>query len=173
MTSGTGAGDRLLATLGTAAGKGVVTVEDSLGAAIGTVWSAITDPSRLAVWWGQVEGDLRLGGEYHAHVFASGWDGNGRVDACEAPRRLKVLTREPDQPEEQSIEVTLTADGAKTTLVWEERGVPVAYLAGYGAGIQVHVEDLGAYLAGRDRCDAGARMGELFPAYEALAAKVS
>lgn len=41
--------------------------------------------------------------------------------------------------------------------------MPVAYLAGYGAGIQVHVEDLGAYLAGRERCDAGARMGELFP----------
>ena len=63
--------------------------------------------------------------------------------------------------------------GGQTTVVWEERGMPVAYLAGYGAGIQVHVEDLGAYLAGRERCDAGARMGELFPAYEPLAAKVS
>jgi len=41
--------------------------------------------------------------------------------------------------------------------------MPVAYLAGHGAGIQVHVEDLGAYLAGRQRCDAGARMGELSP----------
>ena len=79
----------------------------------------------------------------------------------------------PDQSEDQSIEVTLTADGGQTTVVWEERGMPVAYLAGYGAGIQVHVEDLGAYLAGRERCDAGVRMGELFPAYEPLAAKVS
>ena len=70
-------------------------------------------------------------------------------------------------------EVTLIADGGQTTVVWEERGLPVAYLAGYGAGIQVHVEDLGAYLAGRERCDAGARMGELSPAYEPLAAKVS
>jgi hypothetical protein len=95
------------------------------------------------------------------------------VEGCEAPRRLLVLTREPDQSEDQSIEVTLTADGGQTTVVWEERGMPVAYLAGYGAGIQVHVEDLGAYLAGRERCDAGARMGELFPAYEPLAAKVS
>jgi hypothetical protein len=63
--------------------------------------------------------------------------------------------------------------GTLGTVVWEERGMPVAYLAGYGAGIQIHVEDLGAYLAGRERCDAGARMGELFPAYEPLAAKVS
>jgi uncharacterized protein YndB with AHSA1/START domain len=173
MTGNASGGIRLLATLGSADGKGVVTVKDSFGTDAETVWSAITDPARLAVWWGEAEGDLRLGGEYRAHVFASGWDGLGRVDSCEAPRRLKVLTREPDQPEEQSIEVTLTADGGKTTLVWEERGMPVAYLAGYGAGIQVHVEDLGAYLAGRERCDAEARMGELFPAYEPLAAKLS
>jgi uncharacterized protein YndB with AHSA1/START domain len=173
MTSNASGSTRLLATLGSADGKGVVIVEDSFDTDIETVWSAITEPSRLAIWWGEVEGDLRLGGEYHAHVFASEWDGMGRVNACEAPRRVKVLTREPDQPEEQSIEVTLTANDGKTTLVWAERGMPVAYLAGYGAGIQIHVEDLGAYLAGRERCDAGARMGELFPAYGPLAAKVS
>jgi len=48
--------------------------------------------------------------------------------------------------------------------------MPLDYLAGYGAGIQVHVEDLAAYLAGRERCDASARMGELLPAYQDLAA---
>jgi len=165
-------GARLLGTLGTADGKGVVRVQDSFDADIETVWSALTDPSRLASWWGEVEGDLRLGGEYRERVFASGWEGTGRVEACEAPRRLLLLHREPDQPDEQAIEITLTADGGQTTVVWEERGMPVAYLAGYGAGIQVHVEDLGAYLAGRGRCDAGARMDELFPAYEPLAAEV-
>jgi uncharacterized protein YndB with AHSA1/START domain len=173
MTGDASPAARLLGTLGTADGKGVVRVADRLDADIETVWSALTDPARLAAWWGEVEGDLRLGGEYRARVFASGWDGTGRVAACEAPRRLLVLTREPDQPEAQAVEVTLTADGAQTTVVWEERGMPVAYLAGYGAGIQVHVEDLGAYLAGRERCDAGARMGQLFPAYEPLAATVS
>jgi uncharacterized protein YndB with AHSA1/START domain len=173
MTGDASTGARLLGTLETVDGKGVVRVKDRFDTDIETVWSALTDPSRLASWWGEVDGDLRLGGEYRARIFASGWEGTGRVEACEAPRRLLVLTREPDQPEEQSIEVTLTADGGQTTVVWEERGMPVAYLAGYGAGIQVHVEDLGAYLAGRERCDAGARMGELFPAYEPRAAKVS
>ena len=95
------------------------------------------------------------------------------MQACEAPRHFLLTHREPDQSEDQSVEVTLTADGGQTTLVWEERGMPVAYLAGYGAGIQVHVEDLGAYLAGRERCDASARMGELFPGYEPLATRVS
>ena len=169
MTGDASMAARLLGTLGTAAGKGVVRVQDRCDADIGTVWSALTDPARLASWWGEVEGDLRPGGEYRARIFASGWEGTGRVEACEAPRRLLVLTREPGQSEEQSIEVTLTADGGQTTVVWEERGMPVAYLAGYGAGIQVHIEDLGAYLAGRERCNAATRMSELFPAYQALA----
>ena len=172
MTSTDNAGRGLLGTLGTAAGKGVVRVEDRLDSDAETVWSALTDPSRLARWWGEVEGDLQLGGEYRARVFASGWDGTGRIEACEPRRRLLVLTTEPDQPDEQSTEVTLTADGHQTALVWEERGMPVAYLAGYGAGIQVHVEDLGAFLAGRERCDAAVRMRELFNAYKPLAADV-
>jgi uncharacterized protein YndB with AHSA1/START domain len=162
---------RLLGTLGVADGKGVVGVQDRLNADAATVWSALTDPVRLARWWGEVEGDLRPGGEYRARVFASGWEGSGRVAVCQSPRRLLVLTREPGQPDEQSIEITMTAGGSQTTILWEERGMPVDYLAGYGAGIQVHVEDLGAYLAGRERCDADARMSELFLAYQALAAK--
>jgi uncharacterized protein YndB with AHSA1/START domain len=173
MTDDEGARTRLLGTLGTADGKGVVRVEDRFAAGIETVWSALTEPARLAVWWGEVEGDLRPGGEYRARVYASGWEGTGRIEACEAPRHLLLLHREPDQPEEQSLEITLTADGDQTTVAWEERGMPVAYLAGYGSGIQIHVEDLGAYLAGRDRCDAEARMSELFPLYGPAAAKVS
>jgi uncharacterized protein YndB with AHSA1/START domain len=170
MTSDEETRPRLLGSLRSADGQGVVRVENRVDAAVDEVWSAITDPSRLAIWWGEIEGDLQLGGEYRARVHASGWDGTGRIAACEAPRRLLVLTREPDQPGEQAVEITLAADGDQTIVVWEERGMPVAYLAGYGAGIQVHVEDLAAYLAGRGRCDANARMGELFPAYEALAA---
>jgi hypothetical protein len=50
--------------------------------------------------------------------------------------------------------------------------MPLDYLAGYGAGIQLHVEDLAAYLAGQERCDAGPRMNELFAAYQELAATV-
>ena len=76
----------------------------------------------------------------------------------------------PGQPDEQVIEVTLAADGDQTIVVWEERGMPLDQLAAYGAGIQVHVEDLAAYLAGRERCDADARWNELLPAYEDLAA---
>jgi uncharacterized protein YndB with AHSA1/START domain len=174
MTTGSAStGPRLLATLATADGTGVVTVRDSFDAEIETVWSALTDPARLASWWGEIEGDLRPGGEYHAHIYASGWNGTGRIAACEAPNRLQVLHREADQPGEQPVEVTLASDGGTTAVTWQERGMPVAYLAGYGAGIQIHVEDLGAHLAGRGRCDATARFGELFPAYQPLAGEFS
>jgi hypothetical protein len=94
------------------------------------------------------------------------------VQACVPPRRLLLLTEQPGQSDEHVIEVTLSADGEQTTLVWEERGMPLDHLAAYGAGIQVHVEDLAAHIAGRERSDAEARWEELLPAYQDLAAGV-
>jgi len=76
------------------------------------------------------------------------------------------------QPDEDVIEATLAADGGQTILVGEERGMPLDLLGAYGAGVQIHVEDLAAYLAGRERCDAQARSKELIPAYRDLAANV-
>jgi uncharacterized protein YndB with AHSA1/START domain len=172
MTGNARAGGRIIGSLRSADGKGVVRIEDRFETDIDDLWSALTDPSRLVRWLGEVEGDLRLGGEFRARFFASGWEGTGRVEACEPPRRLLVLTRQPDKPDEQAIEVTLAADGDQTILVWEERGMPLDQLAGYGAGIQVHVEDLAAHIAGQERCDADARWNELYPAYQDLAAKV-
>jgi uncharacterized protein YndB with AHSA1/START domain len=152
-------------------GRGVVRIEARLNdVAIADVWTALTDPEQLAGWYGEIEGDLRAGGEYRARLFASGWEGTGTVDVCEPGRRLTVSGQEPDDPEKQSIEVTLAADGGQVTMVVEQRGLPLEYLAAYGAGMQIHVEDLAAHLAGRGRCDAGARFGELRPGYDSLAA---
>jgi uncharacterized protein YndB with AHSA1/START domain len=149
-------------------------MEDRFDTDIADVWSALTDPSRLARWYGEVEGDLRLGGEYRAHLFASGWEGTGRVEACEPPQRLLVHIKDADEPDEQAIEVVLTADGDQTILVWEERGMPVDLLSAYGAGVQLHVEDLADHLAGRERRDdAKTRWDELHPAYQDLAANPS
>ena len=160
---------RLLGSLRSADGKGVVRMEDRFDTDIDDLWSALTDPRRLARWIGEVEGDLRLGGEYRFCFFASGSEGTGRVDACEPPRRL-LLAMALGQPDEDVIEVTLAADGDQTILVWEERGMPLDRLAAYGGGVQIHVEDLGAHIAGRERGDAGARWDELMPAYQDLAA---
>jgi hypothetical protein len=116
MTSNARPGTRILGSLLSADGKAIVRVEDRCDTDIDDLWSALTDPGRLAHWMGEVEGDFRL--------------------------------------------------------VWEERGMPLEQLAAHGAGIQVHVEDLAAHLAGRERCDADARWNELFPAYQDLAANI-
>ncbi|HET7355182.1 MAG TPA: SRPBCC domain-containing protein [Nocardioidaceae bacterium] len=176
MTSKARDGDRIIGSLRTAEGKGVVRMEDRFDTEVDDLWSALTDPGRLARWLGEVEGDLRPGGEFRARFF-DGWAGTGRVDTCEPPQRLLLSMRDadaqPGQPGDGAIEVTLAADGEQTVLVWEERGMPLNLLAAYGAGVQVHVEDLAAHIAGRERGDAAARWEELLPAYRDLAAKVS
>src|SRR6266581_7341804 len=117
MTSNARAGARILGSLRSADGKGVVRVEDRFDTDIDDLWSALTDPARLARWLGEFEGDLRLGGEFRARFFASGWEGTGRVDVCEPPRHLLVMTRHDRQTEEHAIEATLTADGDHTILI--------------------------------------------------------
>jgi activator of Hsp90 ATPase-like protein len=71
--------------LWSAAGVGIVRVEERLDTGIDELWSALTDIQRLARWYGMVEGDLRAGGRFRACVHASGWEGTGRVEECEPP----------------------------------------------------------------------------------------
>jgi uncharacterized protein YndB with AHSA1/START domain len=169
MTSNARPGTRILGSLRSADGEGVVRIEDRFGTDIADVWSALTDPGRLARWYGQVEGDLRLGGEFRARL--EGWDGTGRVEACEPPRRLLVTTN-AGEPYDLVAEAGLTADGDQTIVVIEARGMPLELVAAYGVGWQIHTENLAAHLAGRERVDTEARWAELTPAYEALAANI-
>ncbi len=172
MSSDVKGGGHILGSLRSADGTGAVRMQDRFDTDIDDLWSALTDPRRLARWIGEVEGDLRLGGEFRAHFFTSGWEGTGRVEVCEPPHHFLVLTRDAEEPDEHAIEATLTADGDQTVLVIEERGIPLDQLAAYGAGVQVHIEDLAAHIAGRDGCDMQARWAELLPTYQELAATV-
>ena len=181
MTSNARPGTRILGSLRSADGKGAVRIEDRYHTDIDDLWSALTDPGRLARWYGQVEGDLRPGGEFHLYLESDDWDGTGRVEVCEPPRRLLVTTREADeswrkgrgaQPFDEAIEATLTADGDQTVLVIEVLGMPLDKIAFYGAGWQIHAENLAAHLAGRERGDTEARWDELVPAYQDLAASI-
>ena len=160
---------RIQGSLRSADGKGVVRLEGRFDTGVDDLWSALTDPDRLVEWLGTVDGDLRQGGEFRAHWFASEWEGTCRVELCEAPHRLLLHTESPDEPN-AVVEVTLTAEGGQTMLVLEDRGLPLDQIAAYGAGDQIHLEDLAGYLGGRERCDARARWTELHPGYQQLAA---
>jgi len=182
MNSNTRGGIRILGSLRSADGKGVVRLEDRYDTDIDDLWSAITEPGRLARWYGEVDGDLRLGGEFRVYIEAADIESTGRVEACEPPRRLLVTTRETDEsyrkgqgvpPFDQSLDATLTADGDQTILVIEVQGMPVDKIAFYGAGWQIHAENLAAYLAGHEPGDTEARWDELVPSYQDLAANLS
>jgi uncharacterized protein YndB with AHSA1/START domain len=173
---------RLLGSLRSADGAGVVRIQDRYDTDIEDLWKAITDPARLARWYGRVEGDLRPGGQFRTYVEAADIEGTGRVEACEPPRRLQLTTRETDEsyqrgqgvpPYDEGIEVTLTAVGDQTDLTIQIRGMPLDKIAFYGVGWQIHAEHLATYLAGRERGDTEARWDELIPPYQDLAARLS
>jgi uncharacterized protein YndB with AHSA1/START domain len=172
MTSNAREGRRTLGSLRSADGKGIVRMEERYDTDINDLWSALTEPGRLARWIGEVEGDLRPGGEFRAHFFISGWEGTGRVEACEPPQRLLVQTQEPGS-HETVIEATLTAEADQTTLVIEVQGMPLDKIAFYGAGWQIHAENLAAHIAGHERGDTEARWDDLVPPYQELAANIS
>ena len=125
---------------------------------------------------------------------ARGWDGPRRLhqhldrsgdgSRSATPRTTCSLTTQPGTDDETQLEAWLTAEGSRTRLVVEERGLPVGQLHFYGAGWQVHLEDLGRSLAsgrlgarraaGRSRRPprpGTQRWTELTPAYEDTAVR--
>ena len=158
---------RLLGTLRALDDRvGAVRMEDVYDTDATDLWSALTDPDRLARWIATVDGDLRQGGEFEAR-FTSSFEGPGRVDVCQAPHRLQV-TMNPGTSEETVIEAVVTPEGDRARLVVEERGLPLEVLAAHGAGWQAHVEDLAALIANREVRDWKTRWQALIPAYRTL-----
>ncbi len=179
MTGGTGPTVRILGSLRSADGAGVVRIEDRYDTPVDDLWEALTDPDRLARWYGQVGGDLRVGGEFRTYVAADDIESIGRIEECEPPHRLLVTTRETEEsyqrgqgvpPFDEAIDVTLTTDGEQTNLVIEVRGMPLDKIAFYGAGWQILAERLGAHIAAREYGDTATRWQELVPAYQDQAA---
>ncbi len=128
--------------------RGAVRVEDVYDTGIDDLWDACTTPERLARWIAEVSGDLREGGTVHA-VFTSSWSGPARIEVCDSPHHLLLIT-EPGTDNESELEAWLSAEGLRTKLVVEERGLPVDSLHYYGAGWQAHLEDLGLSLTIED-----------------------
>lgn len=168
MTGSTGRDIRIIGSLRRLDdGTGAVAMEDFYDTDIDDLWSALTDPDRLARWLATVDGELRVGGRISAK-FTSSYEGPGRIDVCDAPRQLQV-TFDPGTSDETVMEANLTPVGDRTRLIIEERGLPLEDIPGHGAGWQAHVEDLATYLAGRDPGDWRERWMELRPAYTELA----
>ena len=72
MTEEARANTPIIGTLRSVQGKGVVRMEGRYDTDIDDLWSALTDAQRLARWIAEVEGDLRLGGDFRATLQAAG-----------------------------------------------------------------------------------------------------
>jgi uncharacterized protein YndB with AHSA1/START domain len=154
-------------TLHADAGEGVVRMNVRYESSVDTVWSALTDPPRLAQWYGTVDGDLRVGGEFAATVLASGWDGRGRIDVCDPQRKIEVTMWE-EEGVEHVVAAELSTDADQMVLALEVRGLPLDLVWAYGAGWQVHLEDLGAHLAEQESLNLPSRWDELEPFYREM-----
>ena len=180
MTKQTVSGStRILGSLRSADGGGIVRIEDVYRTDPDDLWSAITDPERLARWYGDIEGELRPGGVFRMYLHGPGLHGAGRIELCEPPRRLRLVSTETEPswrlgdnvPELDGFtDVTLTADGDGTRLQIETGWMPLDKIAFYGVGWQLHAEHLADHLAGRDSVDEGPRWDALLPGYQRLAA---
>jgi uncharacterized protein YndB with AHSA1/START domain len=143
--------------------KGFVRLKAAYRSSTDAVWSAITDPEQLALWYGKVEGDLREGGDFSAFIYGSEWDGRGHVNTCVPLRELSITESEEDGPVVTVI-ARLAPSGETTTFDAEVGGLPLEYLWAFGAGWHTQLERLGEHLAGSgpkdlstswlERCDA-------------------
>ncbi|WP_395242453.1 SRPBCC domain-containing protein [Agromyces sp. MMS24-K17] len=147
------------------------------------LWSALTEPGRLARWMAGYRGDLRLGG----HWQALGVDGDvycdGVVEACDPPHGFTttwvVVGEHPSR-----VTVTLeaagseaerrgAADAARTVLRLRHEQVAQA---GTAPGWHAYLEALHGHLAdptaARDRAAWLARFDALRPEYAARYAEL-
>ena len=100
-----------------------VTVRREYPAEVEDVWEAVTDPARLARWFGPVTGDLRPGGAFRV-------EGNveGEIRECVPPSALTLTWGGPVSV----VRVRLAESGGSAVLELEHT-VPAAF-AGSGAG---------------------------------------
>lgn len=126
---------------------------------IADVWSAWTDPQRLARWLGMPRGDLSLDGYVDLAMDPPDGDVTSlRILACEAPRLLEVSWQpawDTEEPESR-VRLELTDLDGRTHLLLTHARLTEDGAVGYGAGWEeflVLLEGQLAREAGRD--DAG------------------
>ena len=109
-----------------------------------TVWSALTDPARLADWMGVSHVEPRVGGRFDLMV-----DGphpmTGRVLVWEPPQVLEFTWSNADAPD-STVRYELTRDGDGTRLIFTHKGMPYASSALMLPGWHVYLARLGSLL---------------------------
>ena len=116
--------------------------ERILATDVDDLWSALTEPERLARWMNVYTGDLALGGTWHALLDDGSDYAVGTVTACDPPRSFTTTWHAIEEhPTELTVTVDAMPEGARLTL--EHTGVQSIY---YGPGWQTYLEQLDDHL---------------------------
>lgn len=136
--------------LGHTGGDDVLLFTRTFEAPATQVWAALTEPDRLARWFGTWTGDPADG-----HVtFTMNAEGDQAsssrydIDACEPPRHLAVTSTSDHGTSRRSVD--LTEAGGVTTLVWTEVIRDPAMLEYIGPGWDFYLDRLVAAETGGD-----------------------
>src|SRR4051794_30933311 len=156
-------------------GRGGVHIDDDYDTTIDHLWDALTQPDRLARWYGQVDGDFRQHGRITIRIEPADLDSVGTVQTCEPPLRLVVRMRETDAsasrgrgptPFDQVVEARLTTvDEHRTHLMLRISGFPLDRLPAYGAGWHLDIMRLTADLGHTEPADVSTQWATLVAAY--------
>lgn len=106
------------------------------------VWQSVTDPQSTARWFGPWEGESGVGKTVRVQMaFEEGkpWC-NARIEDCEPPRHLSLSVK--DDYGEWWIELTLTANGAETTLTFVQRLTNPKVVENTGPGWEYYLDML-------------------------------
>ena len=114
---------------------------------VGTVWSALTGPARVAQWLGVVSGDPGTGTVSLAMTEAGGGPPETvRILECVVPERLVVDLSGPDGT--WRLAVALQPGDGGTTLVFTHRLTEPYDASSIGPGWHYYLDRLGAVVTG-------------------------
>lgn len=145
--------------------RGSVRFERKFAASPSNVWSALTEPDRLARWLGDVTGDARVGGRYGLD-FGDGDEASGEIVDCDEPSRLALTWEFPGEGTTK-LEAVLTAVDGGTLLTLTHTHLQLGDLVQYGAGWHTFLDHLDAVLTGGEPSGWYSRYDELRPRYSA------
>ncbi len=113
------------------------------------VWSALTEPDRVATWMGTISGDPATGTvEFVMAEHEGGTPQAVAIVECVPPTRLVVVLPSPDGP--WQVTVDLGTEGDVTTLVFAQRLVEPYDASSIGPGWHYYLDRLGAVIVGAE-----------------------
>jgi uncharacterized protein YndB with AHSA1/START domain len=146
-------------------GGSAVRFEWRFGVAQDEVWSALTEPERVARWLAPIGGECAVGGEVRVD-FGAGATASVLIQACRPGRGLVLEWVFPDGLS-TPLRVELRRDGDTTVLALDHSNFP-ASPAEYAAAWQINLDRLAAELTGRTpAADYDTEFEQLIPHYRA------